>query len=45
MGINRVKLQYYIAIREAHIRAAKTDAVRAALRKTLAELKKMGGYE
>ena len=45
MGINRVKLQYYIAICEAHILAAKTEAVRAAFEETLADLKRMGGYE
>ena len=45
MVINLVKLRYYIAMCEAHILAAKTDAVRAAFRETLAELRRMGGYE
>jgi len=45
MGINRVKLQYHIAMCEAHILAAKSDAVRKAFQETLTELKRMGGYE
>jgi len=45
MVINTVKLQYYIIMCKAHIAAAKTEAVRRAFQETLADLKKMGGYE
>ena len=45
MSVNLNKLKYYIAICEAHILAAKSEAVRTAFRETLAELKRMGGYE
>ena len=44
-AINTVKLQHYITMCEAHILAAKTEAVKRAFQETLAELKKMGGYE
>ena len=45
MVINLVKLRYYIVLCEAHLLAAKTDAVRKAFQETLAELRRMGGYE
>ena len=45
MAINLVKLRCYIVMCEAHLLAAKTDAVRKAFAETLAELKRMGGYE
>jgi len=43
--INTVKLQYYIAVCKAHIVAAKTEAVKRAFQETLADLRKMGGYD
>ena len=42
--INTVKLKYYIAMCETHIRAAKNEAVRRAFLETLADLKRIGGY-
>lgn len=45
MLINIVKLKYYIAMCEAHVLAAKTDAVRKAFQETLTELKRLRGYE